>query len=120
MPTRRRRWRRPTGKVCEKPRSSSKKSPGLFESGDAFEGMPRTHSNAGDGRPLRAPSENDWFRFQTDAETTVHALLDRLGERHHFGADRVAAVDQHQRLLLVHARAPDRLALPAARVDPPT
>src|ERR1700747_1406779 len=76
------------------------------------DGTPRVHSNAGDGPALAGTSENDWFRFQPDAETAVDALLDRLGQRHHLGADRVAAVDQHQRLLLVDAGAPDRLALP--------
>src|ERR1700761_6064736 len=47
------------------------------------DGMPRVHSNAGDARLPGMGSENHWFRFQTDAETAVDALLDRLGERHH-------------------------------------
>ena len=33
------------------------------------EDMPRVHSNAGEARLPGAVSENDWFRFQADAET---------------------------------------------------
>ena len=57
--------------------------------------------------------------LEPDAEAAVDALLDRARQHQHLGAAGAAAIDQHQRLLVVHRRATDRLALPAAGVDQP-
>jgi argininosuccinate synthase len=64
-------------------------------------------------------SDDHRLRLQPDPEALVHAGLDGAGQRHHLAAGGAAAVDQHQRLLLVHAGLADRLALPAAGVDQP-
>src|SRR4029078_10673188 len=48
-----------------------------------------------------AASDDHRLRLEPDAEAAVDALLDRQRERHHLGADRRAAGDEHERLILV-------------------
>src|SRR6185295_15287197 len=67
----------------------------------------------------RLASDDHGLRLEPDAEAAVDAFLDRERERHDLGADGRAAVDEHERLLLVDAGAADRLPLPPARVDHP-
>ena len=89
---------------------------GLLQAGGGIAAAARQEGLTGaPGRALR----HHRLGLEPDAEAAVDALLDRPRQRHHLGADRRAAVDEHQRLLLVDAGLADRLSLPAAGVDHP-
>src|SRR4051794_31436163 len=68
---------------------------------------------------VRSSSHDDRLVLEADAESTVHAFLDRARERHPPRADRGPSVDEYERLALIDAGLSDRLSLPAAGVDHP-
>jgi hypothetical protein len=68
---------------------------------------------------LHRDSEKDRLGREFDVETRTYVGLHRVRQGEHFGAARAAAIDQHQRLLLVHPDPSEVPAFPSAVFDQP-